>query len=76
MSVVSSVCCYCGTGCGVLIETDAGKIAGVRGDPAHPANRGKLCTKGATLHLAARASGRALVPELRTERAALRSRVD
>ncbi len=75
MSVVPSVCCYCGTGCGVLIETDAEKIIGVRGDPAHPANRGKLCTKGATLHLAARASGRALYPELRTDRASPRTRV-
>jgi len=75
MSVVSSVCCYCGTGCGVLIEADAGKITGVRGDPAHPANRGKLCTKGATLHLSAQASGRALYPELRNERAAPRRRV-
>ncbi|MEW6590339.1 MAG: molybdopterin-dependent oxidoreductase, partial [Pseudomonadota bacterium] len=68
MSVVSSVCCYCGTGCGVLIEADAGTITGVAGDPAHPANRGRLCTKGATLHLAARASGRALHPELRRSR--------
>ena len=75
MSVVSSVCCYCGTGCGVLIETDAGKIAGVRGDPAHPANRGKLCTKGATLALSASASGRALYPELRADRALPRQRV-
>ena len=76
MSVVSSVCCYCGTGCGVLIEIDAGRIAGVRGDPAHPANAGKLCTKGATLHLAARASGRARFPELRADRASPRARVD
>src|SRR5512143_1100748 len=75
MSVVSSVCCYCGTGCGVLIETDAGKITGVRGDPAHPANRGKLCTKGATLALSASASGRALHPELRADRALPRQRV-
>ncbi len=75
MPVVSSVCCYCGTGCGVLIETEAGKITGVAGDPAHPANRGKLCTKGATLHLAARASGRARFPELRADRAAPRTRV-
>lgn len=74
MSVVPSVCCYCGTGCGVLIETEAGKITGVRGDPAHPANAGKLCTKGATLHLAARASGRALFPELRTGRDQPRAR--
>jgi len=76
MSVVSSVCCYCGTGCGVLIETDADRIVGVRGDPAHPANAGKLCTKGATLHLAARASGRARFPELRARRADARMRVD
>jgi len=75
MSVVSSVCCYCGTGCGVLIETEAGKITGVRGDPAHPANQGKLCTKGATLHLSAQAGGRALYPELRMDRAAPRARV-
>ncbi len=75
MSVVSSVCCYCGTGCGVLIEADAGKIIGVRGDPAHPANFGKLCTKGATLALSAQASGRALVPELRADKASPRQRV-
>jgi assimilatory nitrate reductase catalytic subunit len=59
----------------VLIEADAGKIAGVRGDPAHPANRGKLCTKGAALALSAQASGRALFPELRADRALPRERV-
>jgi assimilatory nitrate reductase catalytic subunit len=58
----------------VLIEADAGRITGVRGDPAHPANRGKLCTKGSTLHLTARASGRALFPELRADRASPRRR--
>ena len=76
MSVVSSVCCYCGTGCGVLIEAEAGTITGVRGDPAHPANRGKLCTKGATLHLAAQASGRARHPELRADKHSPRQRVN
>ncbi|MFP5418930.1 MAG: molybdopterin-dependent oxidoreductase [Gammaproteobacteria bacterium] len=75
MSAVSSVCCYCGTGCGVLIEAEAGKITGVRGDPAHPANRGKLCTKGATLALSAQASGRALYPELRATKTSSRQRV-
>jgi assimilatory nitrate reductase catalytic subunit len=59
----------------VLIEADAGKITGVRGDPAHPANRGKLCTKGATLHLSAQASGRALYPEMRADKAGSRQRV-
>ena len=75
MSVVSSVCCYCGTGCGVLIESAAGKITGVRGDPAHPANRGKLCTKGATLALSAQTTGRALFPALRSDKTSPRKRV-
>ena len=45
-----STCCYCGVGCGVIIQHHGGKIVGVRGDPDHPANYGKLCSKGATLH--------------------------
>ena len=61
-----STCPYCGVGCGVLIEHDGARITGVRGDPAHPANYGRLCTKGATLHLSARPETRLLYPELRT----------
>jgi assimilatory nitrate reductase catalytic subunit len=67
-SEVKSTCCYCGVGCGVLIETEAGKITGVRGDPEHPANRGRLCTKGATLHLTAESDYRLAWPEYRVQR--------
>ena len=63
-----SVCPYCGVGCGVLIETQAGKITNVAGDPAHPANRGRLCSKGSTLHLTTSATTRVLQPELRRNR--------
>jgi assimilatory nitrate reductase catalytic subunit len=42
-------------GCGVIIESDGNQVTGVRGDPAHPANFGRLCTKGSTLHLTAAA---------------------
>ncbi|MFW5331360.1 molybdopterin-dependent oxidoreductase [Hydrogenophaga sp. ZJX-1] len=52
-SITRSTCPYCGVGCGVLIETEGQQITGVRGDPDHPANFGKLCTKGTTLHLTA-----------------------
>ena len=45
-----STCPYCGVGCGVVIEHDGQQITGVRGDPDHPANFGRLCTKGANLH--------------------------
>jgi assimilatory nitrate reductase catalytic subunit len=60
--ITKSTCPYCGTGCGVLIHHDAGRIVGVEGDPAHPANFGRLCTKGATLHLTTTQTGRALYP--------------
>ena len=48
-----STCPYCGVGCGVIIESRGNQISGVRGDPDHPANFGRLCTKGSTLHLTA-----------------------
>jgi len=48
-----STCPYCGVGCGVIIESEGTHITGVRGDPEHPANFGRLCTKGSSLHLTA-----------------------
>ena len=51
-----STCPYCGVGCGVIIESSGNQITGVRGDPAHPANFGRLCTKGSNLHLTASAA--------------------
>jgi len=42
---VRTTCPYCGVGCGVLASAD-GSIAG---DTSHPANRGRLCSKGAAL---------------------------
>ena len=66
-----STCCYCGVGCGVIIEHDGARISGVRGDPDHPANFGRLCTKGATLHLSSAPDARAKFPVLRAARDAL-----
>jgi assimilatory nitrate reductase catalytic subunit len=63
-----STCCYCGVGCGVIIESENDKIIHVKGDPDHPANYGRLCTKGATLHLSAKLDNRALYPEMRLGR--------
>ena len=40
----------------MIIESQADQITGVRGDPDHPANYGRLCTKGSTLALTASAS--------------------
>ncbi|WP_240008853.1 nitrate reductase [Aquipseudomonas campi] len=72
----ATTCCYCGVGCGVLIEHDGEKILGVQGDPEHPANFGKLCSKGSTLHLTGDLDARALYPELRLGKGLARSRSD
>ncbi len=74
--ITASTCCYCGVGCGVLIEHDGEKILGVQGDPKHPANFGKLCSKGASLHLTGDIQARALYPELRLGKGLSRSRTD
>ena len=45
MKETKSTCCYCGVGCGVVIQSEGERIIGVRGDADHPANFGRLCTK-------------------------------
>src|SRR4249920_3468413 len=75
MTETRSTCCYCGVGCGVIIESDGARVTGVRGDPDHPANFGRLCTKGASLHLSTSAGARLLHPELRAGRNDARLRV-
>jgi nitrate reductase (cytochrome) len=42
-------CRFCGTGCGVLVGTKAGRVVAVRGDDEAAVNRGMLCIKGASL---------------------------
>jgi assimilatory nitrate reductase catalytic subunit len=64
---IATTCCYCGVGCGVLATVSNNEIISVRGDPAHPANFGRLCTKGLSLHRAD-PSFRALYPEVCGER--------
>jgi formate dehydrogenase major subunit len=46
---VSTVCCYCSCGCGLICSVDkvTGKIINIEGDPEHPINEGALCAKGA-----------------------------
>jgi assimilatory nitrate reductase catalytic subunit len=72
MQETQSTCPYCGVGCGVIIESTGPQITGVRGDPTHPANFGRLCTKGSTLHLTASSpitlQTRLLQPMRRTHR--------
>lgn len=52
----------------MIIHSKKNQIINVKGDPDHPANFGRLCTKGSTLHLTAKLDDRLLYPELRTQR--------
>ena len=62
---VRTTCPYCGVGCGVLVRADAIGGASVAGDPDHPANFGRLCSKGAALGETTALDGRLLYPMLR-----------
>jgi assimilatory nitrate reductase catalytic subunit len=46
---VRTACPYCGVGCGVLATPDGAGGAAIAGDPEHPANFGRLCSKGSAL---------------------------
>ncbi|HXS86497.1 MAG TPA: bifunctional nitrate reductase/sulfite reductase flavoprotein subunit alpha, partial [Mycobacterium sp.] len=55
---VATVCGYCGVGCGMDLHVSGGSVTKVTGRADHPANRGRLCTKGNTTADMLRAGGR------------------
>src|SRR6266702_1817811 len=61
---VKSVCRYCGTGCGLFVGVQGGKVVAVRGD-ADNHNAGFLCVKGYLLPQIMNAPGRLLHPMIR-----------
>lgn len=66
----ATTCPYCGVGCGVLVQpSDDGERAQVRGDPKHPSNFGRLCSKGSALGETLGRDDRILFPEIGGQRA-------
>ena len=59
--VVRTTCPYCGVGCGVDVKVAAGAV-NVTGDRQHPANLGRLCSKGTALDQTLDDEGRLLYP--------------
>ena len=57
-----STCPYCGVGCGVLLRPDGQGGVDVQGDPDHPANYGRLCSKGLALGETVGREGRLVQP--------------
>jgi len=60
-----TTCPYCGVGCGVLATPDGGGGAAISGDPEHPANFGRLCSKGSALGETLALEDRLLYPMIR-----------
>ena len=46
MTKVETTCPYCGTGCGLFLHVNNGRITEVTPDPDHPVSQGELCLKG------------------------------
>ncbi len=62
MKQVRTTCPYCGVGCGILAQPADGREVAIAGDPEHPANRGRLCSKGTHLGETVALEGRLLHP--------------
>lgn len=61
---IKSTCAYCGVGCGIEAKpTPDGRLE-VRGDTDHPANYGRLCSKGLALGDTVTHQGRLLMPSI------------
>ena len=77
MTSVRTTCPYCGVGCGLLVAPPApGAQAAIRGDPQHPANLGRMCSKGAALGDTLDLDGRLLHAEVHGQRASLEEALD
>jgi assimilatory nitrate reductase catalytic subunit len=62
-----TTCPYCGVGCGVLAARRDSGVVEIEGDPAHPANLGQLCSKGAALGDTLDTEGRLQFPQIGAE---------
>ncbi len=73
---VRTTCPYCGVGCGILATPDGRGGATIAGDPDHPANRGRLCSKGTALGETLSLEDRLLHPEIGGKRASWDAALD
>jgi nitrite reductase (NADH) small subunit len=69
MTTTRTTCPYCGVGCGVLATPQPDGSVTIAGDPDHPANFGRLCSKGSALGETLSLDGRLLHPEIKGARA-------
>ncbi|MBO9476605.1 molybdopterin-dependent oxidoreductase [Shimia sp. R11_0] len=63
-TITCTTCPYCGTGCGVRAALQTDGSVEISGDPDHPANFGRLCSKGSALGETVSTEGRLLAPKI------------
>src|SRR3954451_3310336 len=68
-AAVRTTCPYCGVGCGVIARPNGRAGAAIEGDPEHPSNFGRLCSKGSALGETLGLDGRLLHPMIDGRRA-------
>ncbi|MGQ3215460.1 MAG: nitrate reductase [Shinella sp.] len=73
---VKTTCPYCGVGCGVIATIDEAGTVSVEGDPDHPSNYGRLCSKGTALAETIDLEGRLLHPQIDGRRAGWNEALD
>ncbi|MCW2365108.1 assimilatory nitrate reductase catalytic subunit [Sphingobium sp. B7D2B] len=69
MTAIRTTCAYCGVGCGILAMPTGPRSMAIKGDPDHPANRGRLCSKGTHLGETVGLEGRLLHPMIGNKQA-------
>ncbi len=69
MKAIRTTCAYCGVGCGISAQVTGERTVEIAGDPDHPANKGKLCSKGTHLGETVGLEGRLLHPMIGERRA-------
>jgi assimilatory nitrate reductase catalytic subunit len=64
LTTIKTTCAYCGVGCGVQGIVGDGRSVSIAGDAVHPANFGRLCSKGSALGATVGLEGRLLEPTI------------
>ena len=67
-TAVKTTCPYCGVGCGVNAAVNIDGVVKISGDRNHPANFGRLCSKGSALGETVDLKGRLLFPMVEGKR--------
>ena len=76
MAPIRTTCPYCGVGCGIAARVTAERTITLKGDKQHPANAGRLCSKGTWLSETVGLEGRLLYPSVGDQRVTWNTALD